>query len=93
VEATLRKVYQACERAEMLGRRQTSNPTRAHLLQTLFLFVERDEQRVQMQVARILLAVSVASIFYKCFLLLIARILLHYALTFKLRVHFDVNLD
>jgi hypothetical protein len=57
VEATLRKVYLACERAEMLGRRQTSNPTRAHLLQTLFLFVERDEQRVQIQVARLLLAV------------------------------------
>lgn len=43
----------------MLGRRQTSNPTRAHLLQTLFLFVERDEQRVQIQVARLLLAVCI----------------------------------
>ncbi|XP_059471767.1 armadillo repeat-containing protein 2 [Neocloeon triangulifer] len=59
IEATLRKVYNACERAEMLGRRQTSNPTRAHLLQTLFLFVENDEQRVQMQVARILLGLQV----------------------------------
>ncbi|CAB3373842.1 Hypothetical predicted protein [Cloeon dipterum] len=59
IEATLRKVYSACERAEMLGRRQTSNPTRANLLQTLFLFVENEEQRVQMQVARILLGLQV----------------------------------
>jgi hypothetical protein len=62
VEATLRKVYVACDRAQMLGRRRgvqaaQSAGVRGHLLRTLFLLVQREEQRVLLQLARLLLAV------------------------------------
>lgn len=58
VEAILRKLYAACERSHMLGRRQSSASVRGQLLRTLFLLVERPEQRVLLQLARLLLAVS-----------------------------------